>query len=113
MGFAAFPNFIVFRDKVHPMHDQWLNHEKIHHHQNWETLGLAALIGFGERMWARYALKKTNSEAYFFESIEQEAYANQANADYLKTRKLFAFTKYFRYKPVLGVDEKHQPLINF
>jgi hypothetical protein len=40
-------------------------------------------------------------KAYKNISFEQEAYHNDENMDYLKTRKPYAWWKYLKYKPVL------------
>lgn len=107
MGFALPPNTVVLRSKTHPMNSQWLVHEKTHHKQNWETLWLIQIFTILEYLLFR--LKgKTNREAYILKTVEQEAYANQHNPNYLKERKFWAFTKYLKYKPVLDVKENFE-----
>lgn len=107
MGGAVPPCFIFFRDRNHPMHDQWLVHEKTHHRQDWETLYLIQL--FRVFWYASARLKgMSKREAYINQPAEQEAYANQHNPDYLKTRRPYAFLKYIRNKPVADVTSDSQ-----
>ena len=64
-----------------------LNHEAIHTAQMRELLYLLFyLLYLMEWLW--HLLRLRNSKAAYFEiSHEREAYANQTNLDYLKTRK--------------------------
>lgn len=111
MALAIFPCFIVFRQKNHPMNTQWLNHEKIHHRQTLETFGISFLIGMVEYYYALIFLKYTRSGAYFYQCIEQEAYANQHNLKYLKEKSLWSFTKYVTHKPVQGTKNNYHVII--
>jgi hypothetical protein len=110
MGFAIPPNIIVFRGPTHPMMPQWLVHEKIHVYQFLESFGLSHLISTCEYYYARFVLKMTPNEAYFYRCEEQEAWANQHNPEYLKQRKFWAFAKYIRYKPIVGRDASYLPV---
>jgi hypothetical protein len=72
-----------------------VNHEKIHLAQQLE-LGIIFfyLIYFGEYLF--YRIKGLNKHlAYQSISFEKEAYANECNTDYLKSRELFDFRKYW------------------
>lgn len=62
-----------------------LNHERIHLRQQLEMLILPFYI------WYLIALRR---KGYMGISFEKEAYANERNLDYLKTRPLFGFRKY-------------------
>lgn len=64
-----------------------LNHEAIHTAQMRELLYLPFyLLYLMEWLW--HLLRLRNPKAAYFEiSHEREAYANQTNPDYLKTRK--------------------------
>lgn len=64
-----------------------LNHEAIHTAQMRELLYLPFyLLYLMEWLW--HLLRLRDSKAAYFEiSHEREAYANQTNPDYLKTRK--------------------------
>lgn len=110
MGFAAFPNIIVMRNADHPMTKYWINHEKIHHRQQWESLYQCSIIGYLEYYYARFILKKGKLEAYFYKAMEQEAFDNQHDLEYLNNRKIWAIMKYYKHKPVIGRDSKYQIL---
>jgi hypothetical protein len=107
---AIFPNVIVFRHLTHPMNEQWLRHEQIHHYQFWESLGLAMLLSWIEYWYARLVLKRDKLQSYFYKSIEQEAYDNQHDDSYFAKRRPWAFLKYVRSKPVKGVNKNFLPL---
>jgi hypothetical protein len=64
-----------------------INHESIHWKQQLEML----IIPF--YFWY---LIESIFKGYFNISFEQEAYTNQYNKDYLKTRKLYAWFKYLK-----------------
>jgi len=83
--------FIISRE---PMSEVTLNHEKIHLKQQAEglILGFYALYIFYWGMGIAKGLD--SSEAYFEIPFEKEAYDNHHNQDYLKERKLFAWTSY-------------------
>jgi hypothetical protein len=96
-GTAFFP-FIFVRSEE--FNTSWLiTHEKIHFRQQLETLFIGSiLLMICERLYARFFLNKTNFEAYLWGSGEQEAYLNQHNENYLKTRKLWAQFSYLKHK---------------
>jgi len=112
MGTAVFPCFIFLRNLTHPMTQQWLNHEKIHIRQNMETLCVAFVIAKLEFLFARIFLHYSKSDANRFESIEQEAYLNQHNRDYLKHRKIFSSFKYIFRKKKFYTDEKYHVVLS-
>ena len=62
-----------------------LNHERIHLKQQKELLIIPFYI------WYLIALKR---KGYMGISFEKEAYANELNLNYLKSRKIFGFRKY-------------------
>jgi hypothetical protein len=91
-GGAFFP-FIFVKSEQSP----FINHERIHFLQQIELLFVGFyLLYIFEIFYARFFLKKTNFEAYMYNSAEKEAYLNQNNLDYLKNRKPWAQFKYFR-----------------
>ena len=79
-GITIWP-FILFSDEPSEID---INHEKIHLKQQVELW----LIGF--YLW--YGLEAF--KGYFNNHFEKEAYSNERNLDYLKTRKRFSFLKY-------------------
>ena len=86
---ALFP-FIFVRD-ANFTPDWLINHELIHFRQEIEALFVGVfLISFIERVYARLFLKLDKEDRYLFTAMEQEAYLNMHNPDYLKERKLFS-----------------------
>jgi hypothetical protein len=84
MGLAFYPFiFVPSTVKVTP---KLLNHERIHLRQQREMLVLPFHI------WYLIALYR---KGYMNISFEKEAYANEDNMEYLKTRKPFQFLKYY------------------
>lgn len=65
--------------------EELINHEKIHLRQQIELLVIPFYI------WYLIELKRVG---YMNISFEKEAYANENNLNYLKTRKIFNFKKY-------------------
>lgn len=77
-----------------PLQPREVNHEMIH------TRQLLEMAVFGFYLWylvewgIRFLKLRNMKQAYYNISFEREAYANEANLNYLKTRKLFASFKY-------------------
>lgn len=77
-----------------------INHESIHTKQGkellWVGFYLLYLIEWLIRLIQVFVVLKkfSNHLAYRSISFEREAYENQDNMDYIKSRKLFAFIKY-------------------
>ena len=76
------------------MDERLKNHETIHYHQQLELLFVGQWI-----LYVFYWLKglityKDGAVAYAESPFEREAYANDANLDYLKKRERFAWRKY-------------------
>ena len=83
-GFALLP-FIIVASEEFNNHKVLINHEKIHLRQQLELLFVIFTV------WYIIEFRK---KGYMSICFEREAYANQFNLDYLKTRPLFAFYKY-------------------
>ena len=92
-GFAAmnFCGVILFVRKGVVLTDRLMNHERIHSRQIFEML----IVGFYLWYLAEWLLKlfKYQLNSYYNVSFEREAYMNDANLEYLKERKLFAWVK--------------------
>ena len=92
-GLTIFP-FIILKSKK----DKWdmvlINHEKIHIQQQTELL----LVPFFVWYFCEYIIKllqfKDHYRAYKNISFEKEAYAYEADLQYLKVRPLLSFLKY-------------------
>jgi len=89
----SFGPFVICRGKLS---EETRRHETIHFHQQlemlfvfqWVLYGLFYIIGrFTTGSWKM---------SYYHNPFEMEAYAHQSEKDYLKRRKLWAWTKYLK-----------------
>lgn len=96
-AFAAFP-FIVFRSEEEIV--PWIiNHELIHFKQQVELLFVGSLLlTILETLYGFLFLGKSWKSIYLWRAMEQEAYLNHHNQEYLKTRKPFSTFRYIRNK---------------
>jgi len=85
-GITLFP-FIILREK-HKNNKIILNHESIHIEQQKELLVVGFYLWYVIEWGIRLFMK---GNAYRNISFEKEAYDNEHNLDYLKTRKRFNF----------------------
>lgn len=72
-----------------------LNHEKIHWRQQIEMLIIPFYIWYIVELLIRN-IKKNREDAYFSLGFEKEAYNNQNNLDYIRTRKPYSWLKYLK-----------------
>jgi len=82
---AFFP-FVILASDAEP-DEELINHERIHLRQQLELLIIPFYIWY---------LIEYHTKGYYNVSFEKEAYDNDANLNYLKTRKLFGFIKYLK-----------------
>ncbi len=92
-GITLFP-FVFMRDKTLAANPVFINHERIHLRQQAELLVLPFYLLYITEYFIRRLAYHTQKEAYRNISFEREAYANEKNMEYLKSRKLFSFLKY-------------------
>jgi hypothetical protein len=83
-GMAFWP-FILFKEQETAYNSTVVTHERIHLRQQRELL----LVGF----WYLY-MRDFRCYGYHKNRFEQEAYANQHNPNYLKTRKRWSWRAY-------------------
>jgi hypothetical protein len=77
----------------------FINHERIHFRQQLETLFIGSwILHLIEDLYSRLFLKLKANDYYLYRAVEQEAYRNQHDMDYLKNRKLFSLFRYVRDK---------------
>jgi hypothetical protein len=92
-GMTVFP-FVILRDRLGTDFGILLNHEKIHIRQQLELLVLPFFIWY----FADYLLKliryRDTQKAYKNIVFEREAYANEKDLNYLKSRSFWKFLKY-------------------
>ncbi len=90
---TIFP-FIVVKQRECKDNFVLINHEKIHIKQQIELLWLLFFIWFAVEYLIRLAQYKNSYLAYKNISFEREAYTNEHNLDYLKSRKFYSFLRY-------------------
>lgn len=94
-GITVFP--FVFLKFRHLKTDSILiNHEKIHLKQQLEMLLLPFYIFYFIEFIIRLFQYKEWNKAYRNISFEREAYLNEGNLEYLKSRPIWTFLKYLR-----------------
>ena len=97
-GITLYPFGIFLKKLDYPDIDTLVNHETVHWQQQKEMLVLPFYLWYGIEWIVN--IFKFGKRAYVKLSFEQEAYNNQKNLDYLKTRKKFSWIKYLKYKPI-------------
>lgn len=94
-GLTLYP-FIFLKNEKLKFDAVLLNHERIHLMQQLELLILPFYLCYGLEFVVRFVHYKNWSTAYRNISFEKEAYENEKNLYYLKTRCWLGFIKYFR-----------------
>lgn len=88
---------LMFYKADRNLSDKTINHEKIHLRQGVELLWIGLWILYGGHWLINFLFKSMSAdEAYRNVIFEKEAYDNQHDLDYLKTRKFWAWTKYWK-----------------
>jgi hypothetical protein len=94
-GFAFFP-FMFLKNKQLRKDAFLLNHEKIHLRQQLELLIVPFYVFYIAEFLVRLYQYKTWHVAYRNISFEREAYVNEQDLAYLKSRSFWQFLKYIR-----------------
>ena len=81
-----------------PLSHSELNHEKIHSRQLVELLVIGFYLWYVVEWLIRIIQFKNLKRAYFNICFEREAYANEANLNYLKHRKWYSSFQYLKNK---------------
>ncbi len=92
-GLTIYP-FVFVAEQKYVGNASFINHEKIHIRQQFEMLVLPFFIWYFIEFLYRLVHYKDKYLAYKNISFEREAYANEHDVAYLKTRKLWRFLKY-------------------
>jgi hypothetical protein len=71
-----------------------LNHERIHARQQLEMLWVFFFLWYSIEYLIRLRKHHNGNKAYHAISHEKEAFSNEANLQYLKKRKAYAWIKY-------------------
>jgi hypothetical protein len=96
-GLTAFP-FVFVKYRADKENTVFVNHEKIHLRQQLELLVVPFFIFYFIEYLFRLMQYKKADLAYRNISFEREAYANESNFEYLKTRSFLQFSKYLFLK---------------
>ncbi len=96
IGITLYPYIFLKKSYVDLMTPEKLkeniNHESIHIKQEEQLLVIFFYLWYEIEYCIKYI--KYNHNTYRNLSFEREAYENEGNLDYLKTRKFWAFLKY-------------------
>ena len=87
---------IVVKNAEYKQDEMLLNHEKIHLRQQLELLVVFFYIFYAAEFIFRWIKYKSAMTAYRNISFEVEAYTQEKDEDYLRSRKAFSFLKYYR-----------------
>ena len=94
-GLTVFP-FVFIKHAFDTENKVLVNHEKIHIRQQLELLVLPFFLWYFVEYTVRLLQYKNANLAYRNISFEREAYANELNFDYLKSRRFFSFLNYLK-----------------
>jgi hypothetical protein len=89
-GMTFFP-FIVLSDKKYKSNQVTINHEKIHFRQQIELLVLPFYIWYFGNLLYNYLRYRDFQMAYRNIIFEREAYTNEKDLNYLKSRSFWNF----------------------
>ncbi|MBW8360574.1 MAG: hypothetical protein K0M56_00140 [Kaistella sp.] len=93
-GITLFP-FIILRKEEDRQNSVLINHEKIHLRQQLELLVVFFYLWYVIEYYYWYFRLGNRYLAYKSISFEREAYAKEEDPDYLASRKIWSFWKYF------------------
>lgn len=94
VGIALWP-FIVIKSSHLRDDEVFINHEKIHLRQQLELFILPFYLVYLLEYLVRLGQYRNSAKAYRNISFEKEAYQNEANLEYLESRNLWSFLKYW------------------
>lgn len=92
-GLTFFP-FVILTNREDALDKVCINHEKIHLRQQLELLVLPFYIWYGIEFMIRLLFLKDRNKAYKRISFEREAYENEKDLDYLKSRSFWKFLNF-------------------
>ncbi|WP_417289851.1 hypothetical protein [Corallibacter sp.] len=94
VGITIYP-FVFLKYKALKKDAVLLNHEKIHLKQQLELLIIPFYLLYLIEFFIRLVQYKNMYAAYKNISFEREAYVNEKDLDYLKTRPFYTFVSYY------------------
>ena len=92
-GLAIFP-FVLMKSKALQNNPVFINHERIHIRQQAELLVIPFYVLYVVEYFLRLMIYGDKRKAYTNISFEREAYENEKNPDYLKSRPFWNIIKY-------------------
>lgn len=92
---AVWP-MIILKSPILLKDENLIRHEKIHLRQQAELLVVFFYIWYVLEFIYHYFKTLNRRRAYYLISFEREAYAQENNANYLRHRRFFAFTNYWK-----------------
>ena len=92
-GLSVYP-FVIVSERKYRDNRGFINHEKIHIRQQIEMLVLPFFIWYVLEYFVRLIQYKNRNLAYRNISFEREAYKNESDLHYLKTRRFWTFLHY-------------------
>ena len=92
-GLTFYP-FVFLADKDDKLNEVFINHEKIHIRQQLELLILPFYLWYFTEYLIRLLQFRNRKKAYYAISFEKEAYANEKDLAYLKSRSFWRFLRY-------------------
>lgn len=92
-GIAIFP-FVIVRKREFKTNFVFINHERIHLRQQLELLIIPFFVLYGLEYLIRLIQFQSKTLAYRNISFEREAYTNEKDLNYLKSRSFWAFIKF-------------------
>ena len=95
IGLTVFP-FVFLKQKDMRFNSILINHERIHLRQQLELLVLPFYIIYSIEFCVNWIKYKNVNTAYYNISFEKEAYQNEKDLLYLKSRPNWSFRKYYR-----------------
>jgi hypothetical protein len=93
-GLTFYP-FVFLADKDDKLNEVFINHEKIHIRQQLELLIVPFYLWYFTEYLIRLLQFRNRKKAYYAISFEREAYANEKDLEYLKSRSFWRFMRYF------------------
>ena len=87
---------MILRKRSYLQNRYLINHEKIHLRQQIELLIMPFYIIYGFEFLVRLVQYRSWKLAYLNISFEREAYINEKDLNYLKSRPFWSFIKYFK-----------------
>jgi hypothetical protein len=91
---CIWPFLIIRPEKEIPSISEILNHERMHGRQQLEMAWIFFFLWYMIEFFIRLLIYRDSLRAYRSLAHEREAYSNDSDPEYYKTRKLYSWIKY-------------------